>query len=153
MGEWRGPVRSRCVAKEFANVRSDDFFAAIPPFEALRMLLSHVASGRSSSRGGRKVLVVDARKTHLHTPAERDVYVAVPPEVRVPGMRARLKRCLCGTREAPARWEAFLAKELEAMGFIRVLASPCCYRHRKRDLRCVVQGDDFVFAGPELDFQ
>ena len=58
-------------------------------------------------------------------------------------MRARLKRCLRRTRDAPARWEAFLAKELEAMGFARGLASPRCYRHQKRDLVCVVHGDDF----------
>ena len=69
----RPVVRSLYVAKEFAKSRSDDFFAATPPSEALRMFLSHAASGRSSSRGGREVLVVDARKAHLHAPAERDV--------------------------------------------------------------------------------
>ncbi len=47
-GLERPVVRSRYVAKEFANVRSDDFFAANPPLVALRMILSHVASGRSS---------------------------------------------------------------------------------------------------------
>ena len=41
----RPVVRSRYVAKEFANVRSDDFFASTPPLEALRMLLSHAARG------------------------------------------------------------------------------------------------------------
>ena len=45
------------------------------------------------------------------------------------GMCARLRRSLYGTRDAPARWEAFLSKQLESMGFARGLASPCCYRH------------------------
>ncbi len=79
-------VRGRYVAKEFAKARSDDFFAAAPPSEALRMLLSHEAACRSSGRGGRKVLVVDTRKGHLHAPAEKDVCVALPLEARVPGM-------------------------------------------------------------------
>ena len=87
----RPVVRSRYVAKEFANVQSGDFSAATPPLEALRMLLSHAASGRTCGTGGRKVLVMDARKAHLHALAERNVYVALPPEVRVPGMCARLK--------------------------------------------------------------
>ena len=62
-------------------------------------------------------------------------------------MCARLRRCLYGTRDAPARWEAFLSAELRKMGFVQGLASPCCFHHRERDLRCVVHGDDFMFVG------
>jgi hypothetical protein len=153
-GDLKRPVvRSRFVAKEFADKRSDEFFAATPPLEALRMLLSHAATGRQSSKRGRKILVVDARKAHLHAPAERLVYVDLPPEVKRPGMCARLRRCLYGTRDAPARWEAFLAGELEKMGFHRGKASPCCFRHDSRDLRCIVHGDDFVFAGGDKDLE
>ena len=39
------------------------------------------------------------------------------------------------------------------MGFKRGRASPCCYTHRSRDLRCIVHGDDFVFAGTEKDLE
>jgi hypothetical protein len=153
-GDLKRPVvRSRFVAKEFATTRSDEFFAATPPLEALRMLLSHAATGRRTSKGGRKILVIDARKAHLHAPAERLVYVDLPPEARQPGMCARLRRCLYGTRDAPARWEAFLAGELEKMGFERGRASPCCFKHEARDLRCIVHGDDFVFVGTDPDLE
>jgi hypothetical protein len=151
-GDFARPViRSRYVAKEFADKRSDEFFAATPPLEALRMVISHAASGRRTSKGGRKILVIDARKAHLHAMAERTVCVALPPEVKEPGKCALLKRCLYGTRDAPARWEAFLASELEKMGFLRGRASPCCFHHPKWDLRCVVHGDDFVFVGGDDD--
>jgi hypothetical protein len=153
-GDLKRPVvRSRFVAKEFADKRSDEFFAATPPLEALRMLLSHVASGRRSGKGGRKVLVIDARKAHLHALAERLVYVDLPPEVKEPGKCARLCRCLYGTRDAPARWEAFLASELEKMGFARGKASPCCFNHTSSDIKCIVHGDDFVFTGNDSDLQ
>ena len=85
--------------------------------------------------------------------AEREVYVDLPPEQRVPGMCARLNRCLYGTRDAPARWEAFLTAQLKQMGFVRGKASPCCFRHVTRDLRCIVHGDDFVFVGPEAELR
>ena len=91
-------IRSRYVAKEIAYRRSDDFFAATPPLEALRMLLSNVASSKDL-----RVLVLDARKAHLHSQVDRLLYVDLPPERRQPGMCARLRRCLCGTRDAPAR--------------------------------------------------
>ena len=153
-GDLEKPVfHSRYVAKEFANTKSDDFFSPTPPVEALRLLLSHADSGRSSSAGDCKIQVVDARKAHLHGFAERNLYVALPPEVRMPGKCARLRRSLYGIRDAPARWEAFLSKQLECKGFVRGLATPCCYRHSSKDLSCVVYGDDFVFAGVESDLE
>jgi hypothetical protein len=153
-GDFARPVvRSRYVAKEFADRRSDEFFAATPPLEALRMILSHAASGRKTGQGGRKILVVDARKAHLHAMAERAVCVALPPEVREPGKCALLRRCLYGTRDAPARWEAHLADELVKMGFVRGKASPVCFRHQVCDLRCIVHGDDFVCVGSDEDLE
>ena len=71
-------LRNRYVAKEFANTKSDDFFLPTPPLEALRLLSSHAASGRSSSTGGRKILVVDARKAHLHAFAEQQLVCGTP---------------------------------------------------------------------------
>ena len=41
-------VRSRLVAKDFAGQRDDSFFAATPPLEALRMLISDMMSGSSA---------------------------------------------------------------------------------------------------------
>ena len=98
-------VRCRYVAKEIAYTRDDDFFAATPPLEALRLLISHAASNIAKNL---KLMVMDARKAHLHAMAVRDVFVDLPPERRRPGFCAKLRRCLYGTRDAPARWEAYL---------------------------------------------
>jgi hypothetical protein len=144
-------VRCRYVAKEIAYHKSDEFFAAMPPLETLRMLISRAATGRTSSKGGRKILVIDARKAHLHAMTERELFVDLPLEIRRPGYCGRLKRCLYGTRDASARWEAFLASELKKHGFIQGIASPCCFHHPQHDLRCMVHGDDFVFVGPDAD--
>ncbi len=143
-GDAKKPsIRSRFVVKEIATYKSDDFFAATPPLEALRLLLSMAASsGRDV-----KVEVLDARKAHLHAFADRTVFVQLPPEEAEPGYCARLVRCLYGTRDAPKRWEAFLAEQLIAMGFARGRASPCCYYHAALDVRCIVHGDDFVLTG------
>ena len=142
-GDAKKPlIRSRFVVKEIATYKSDDFFAATPPLEALRLLLSMAASsGRDV-----KVEVLDARKAHLHAFADRTVFVQLPPEEAEPGYCARLVRCLYGTRDAPKRWEAFLAEQLIAMGFARGRASPCCYYHAALDVRCIVHGDDFVLT-------
>ena len=98
-------------------------------------------------------MVIDARKAHLHAMTEREIYVDLPPELGRAGYCGRLRRCLYGTRDASARWEAFLAAELQKHGFVQGVASPCCFKHAKRDLRCVVHGDDFVFVGPDVDLE
>ena len=41
-----------------------------------------------------------------------------------------------------------MAEVLTKLGFLRGRASPCCYHHPARSLRCVVHGDDFVLVGP-----
>ena len=74
----------------------------------------------------------------------------LPAECGKPGMCAKLLRCLYGTRDAPARWEAHYSTELVKMGFVRGLASPCCFHHPERDIRAVVHGDDFTFSGEEV---
>eukprot|EP00969_Alexandrium_andersonii_P172669 7633023-Alexandrium_andersonii.AAC.1 len=74
-------------------------FAATPFLEALRLLLSDLATRRRDRvcgrrRGVRKALLIDVRKAHLHAYVEDDVYVALPPEVAQPGMCAKLCRSL-----------------------------------------------------------
>ena len=150
-GDVENPdVRCRLVAQEVNTYKDDDFFAATPPLEALRLLLSHVATEQKGS-GGRNIMILDAKKAHLHAYAEREIYVELPPERRRPGVCGRLIRSLYGTRDAPALWERFAASQLEDLGFIRGSASPCVFRHASRDLVVLIHGDDFVFAGAAAD--
>ena len=140
-------VRCRWVATEVAKSTSCEFFAATPPLEALRFLIPQVAT-REPWAAERVLLFIDVRKAHLHADCVREVFVQLPPEIRKKGRCARLRKCLYGTRDAPARWEALYTQKLQGMGFRRGLASASCFWHPSRDLRCVVHGDDFTFAGP-----
>eukprot|EP00969_Alexandrium_andersonii_P035946 1574373-Alexandrium_andersonii.AAC.1 len=72
-------------------------FAATPPLEAVRMLLSDLATSGRARAGGcrpglRKALLIDVRKAHLHAFVDEDVYVALPPEVAETGKCAKLVR-------------------------------------------------------------
>ena len=66
-------------------------------------------------------------------------------------MCARLVRCLYGTRDAPANWEAFYTEVLTDLGFARGKASSCCFLHSGRGIRAVVHGDDFTLTGVDAD--
>eukprot|EP00969_Alexandrium_andersonii_P022648 991135-Alexandrium_andersonii.AAC.1 len=69
-------------------------------------------------------------------------------------MCAKLNHSLYGTRAAPARWEALYTATSQGFGFVTGKASACCFYRPDRDLRCVVHGGDFTFAGydPDLDW-
>eukprot|EP00969_Alexandrium_andersonii_P163465 7225352-Alexandrium_andersonii.AAC.1 len=66
-------------------------------------------------------------------------------------MCAKLRRSLYGTRAAPARWEALCTETFESFGYARGKASACCFYNAALDVRCVVHGDDFAFAGYDAD--
>ena len=110
------------------------------------MLLSGMMSGVSRGAEEVKLIVLDAKKAYLHAKAERDLFVALPAEAG--GGYAQLVRSLYGTRDAPALWEAYAASQLTALGFQRGRSNACVYYHRRRGLRCLVHGDDFVATGP-----
>ena len=143
-------IRARLVGMEVAYQKDVDFFSATPPLEALKSLLSWVSTRPGKGKqehGARKLMVVDAKKAHIHAWAQRELYIELPPERAQPGMCGRLRRSLYGFRDAPALWEAYLASELERLGFVRGTACAATYYHPKWDVRAVVHGDDFCFAG------
>ena len=102
-------VRCRWVACDIAKWRDDAMFAATPPLEALRFLMSDLATRRRNGtrqKGQRKAMFIDVRKAHLHAYVDREIFVDLPPEAAQEGKCAKLVRCLYGTRDAPSRWEA-----------------------------------------------
>eukprot|EP00969_Alexandrium_andersonii_P115770 5120116-Alexandrium_andersonii.AAC.1 len=66
-------------------------------------------------------------------------------------MCAKPRRSPCGTRAAPARWEALRTSTSESFGLARGKASACCFYHAVLDARCVVRGGDFTIAGYDED--
>ena len=69
--------RSRMVGKEFNDSVLDGLFAATPPLEAKRALMSRAVTRRrrNQQKGRRKMMFIDARKAHLNPKCEKNVYI------------------------------------------------------------------------------
>ena len=148
-----GITRSRLVARDFrgADRHRDDLFAATPPLEAVRVLISRAAT-ETPSRVRRKMMFIDAKKAHLNPRCEEDVYVELPEEAgESPEMCGKLRYWLYGFRKAASEWERYYAGKLEECGFQRGMGCAVLFYHAKRDLSAAVHGDDFVFCGFEED--
>ena len=153
-GEGGMEVRCRLVARDFrgADRGRDDLFAATPPLEAKRMLLSRAAT-RNTVRGPRKLLFIDAKKAHLNPRCMQDVFIELPAECgAAPGVCGKLNYWLYGFRPAAAAWEELYSGKLVGCGFQRGHSCTVVFYNADRDISCVVHGDDFTFdgAGPAL---
>ena len=142
-------VRARRVAKEYKTHARPKLYASTPPLEALKIVLSEIATGE---REGKVLAFVDVRRAYFYTPARRKVFVELPPEDYQPGdehMCGLLRYSLYGTRDAAQNWEEELASTLSGLGLTRGSACPCVWRGRikEEDIVATVHGDDITIGG------
>jgi hypothetical protein len=155
-GDEQNPdVRCRWVGMEFNRKNAhlqEGLFAATPPLEAKKVLISQAASQRNHNQC-KKLGFIDIRKAYFHAPARRKLYVKLPPEFLEPGeagqVCGRLNYSLYGTRDAASNWEEHYGQVLVSLGFTQGVSSPCIFYHKERDISTVVHGDDFTSLATE----
>ena len=156
--EFNPEYRSRLVAKEIKKYDDLDLFAATPPWESKKLLLSlAVTKGfgwHDSKKTGYKLDFIDVRRAYFHAKARRSVYVELPPEDQEPGMCGRLNMSMYGTRDAAQNWEFEYSEFLINCGFQAGQSVVCLFYHEVRDIRIAVHGDDFTVLDPadQLDW-
>ena len=133
----------------------DDLFAATPPFEAIKTLISLAASQCGGKGPIRKLAFIDISKAYFHAPAQRDLYVQIPDESLDPKDRGkycgRLNYSLYGTRDAATNWESHYTELFVQAGFEQGIASPCIFLHKEKEIQVVVHGDDFAVLATQDD--
>ena len=157
--------RSRMVGKEFNDREVDGLFAATPPLESLRLLLSWAATvdgGPSSTvdkvGSGKSILIADVSRAFFEAPAKRDLCVELPEEAlqgeETPlSTVGKLLASLSGARDASANWQEEVSRCMCEWGFEVGRFNPCMYQHVSRRIRCLVHGDDFVSVGSPEDLK
>ena len=142
-------MRARWVAKEYKTHARPELNASTPPLEALKVVLSEIATGK---RGGKVVALVDVRRAYFYAPARRRVFVELPPEDYQPDdehVCGLLQHSLYGTRDATQNWEAELTSTLSDLKLTRGVACPCVWRgHIKGEhVVATVHADDVTIGG------
>ena len=143
--------RSRLVGRELNLSDRPDLFAATPPLESFRYMISRCASTQYRQRPHR-IMAIDASRAYFYGEAIRPVYIELPLEDKQPGddgMVGRLNLSLYGIRDAAQNWAVEHTRTLQAAGFTVGKASPCNFTHKTRDISVTVHGDDFTSSGPE----
>lgn len=145
--------RSRLVGKEFNDGAGDGLFASTPSLEALRLLISDVATEDMPGDKMEKVIVIhDVSRAFFEAPMRRYLCVEILEEAKSKKDKeddnvALLQMSLYGTRDAAANFQAEVAKFMSSCGFTRGRYNFSTYYHKGRKLRALVHGDDFVTSG------
>ena len=82
-GDERVPdYRARLVGREIKRDRRDDLFAATPPLESLRMILSICSSNQQQSWASGRFAIMsnDVKRAYFYAPVTRPVYLEIPAE-------------------------------------------------------------------------
>ena len=150
--------RSRLVGCEFKRDKRDDLFAATPPLESLRVIISICANNQYHAQRDNRFIIMstDVKRAYFYAPATRPVFIKIPAEDREPGdedMVGRLNLSLYGTRDAAMNWSATYTDFLTKIGFTTGNASPCNFYHPIRRISITVHGDDFTSTAREQDLK
>ena len=146
-------IRSRFVAKEFNTGEEAGLFAATPPLEALRFLVSKAATQQEGERRGEAVIMIsDVARAFFEAPVKREICIELPKEDKTEedneeDMVGLLQMSLYGTRDAAINFQQEVATFMERLGFMQGQYNPCTFWHAQRQLRTLVHGDDFVTQG------
>ena len=111
--------RARWVAKEYRTHARAELYASTPPLEALKVVLSEIATGE---RKGKVVARVDVRRADFYFNREGEYSLNCRPRIYQAGdepMGGLLRCRLHGTRDATQNWEEMLASTLSNLKLTR----------------------------------
>ena len=159
-GDLANPfVRSRLVVRECTKGKNakralpaEQLFSAMPPLEALKILLSLKVTRKVSKKGKTlKIAHFDISRAHFVPKAEREVYVELPDEDKQKALDkvGRLLRTMYGTQDASHIWQKDYTSLLGSNGYKAGVSNPAVFYSPEMDGRMLVHGDDFVILGDE----
>ena len=131
--------RSRWVTKQFKGSDSEEWFAATPPIEALRALISHTMGGPKK----KALMVCDVSRAFFCAPVQHEIYVELCEEAKKTvddnNMCAKLRMSMYGTNAAAQDWQKKIQETMATLGFSIGKASPVLFCHlpKKFEMSCV----------------
>ena len=81
-GDEENPnYRTRLVGREFNTYKDDTLYAATPPLEALRAIVSQAAT-RTNNGKLQELMVNGISRAYFYAPAKRSLFIDLPAEDR-----------------------------------------------------------------------
>ena len=132
-----------CAAEVNTGESKSDTFAATPPLEFVRLILSWAASYKPKRANASMIIAVfDISVAFFHGKVRKVINVVPPKDLRRKGS-------LYGTRDASQLFTTYVEEGLNNHGFRRNAVVPCLYWGAMLEALGVNWGDDFIFGIPD----
>nr|GEU64052.1 copia protein [Tanacetum cinerariifolium] len=140
--------KTRLVVRGYRQeegIKFEESFAPVARMEAIRIFLAY------ASHKGFTVYQMDVKTAFLHDSLKKDVYACQPEgfiDVNHPSHVYKIKKALCGLKQAPRAWYDELSTFLLQNGFSKGIIDPTLFTRRFDDDILVVQVyvDDIIFG-------
>ena len=156
----RKKIRPGLCAREYKTKKqgkiqrplpASQLFSALPPLEAVKVLVSIMMSVSLSNKreGPLKLRHYDNSRAQFQGTTQRLIYIKLPTEDRQKygeDKVGRLVKSMYGTQDASHIWQLDCMNLIcgELGGFRRSKHSAALFHNRNHDVRLAVHGDDFV---------
>ena len=136
-------VRSRIVAREYANEILAELFAGTPSSVCFWFMLMLLACNRE-----RVAMAMDAVSAFYQAEVTIEQVVKPPKNVEPSNVWWKLKRAMPGLRRASRFWQDFVASlYVDKAGCKRHPVEPCMFWHEETDAYLLTHGDDTLVVG------
>ena len=145
-------IRARLVAQETKRTTKMDLtdtsmtFAATPPVEGFRFLLSRAMSGEKKRNPQDELIIAffDISRAHFHSPVRRKVAIRMQGDPSCPSGIAMLNRAMYGTKDAAQCFDSYCERTMEKLDYNIGVFNPCLYKNPVKDISVLRHGDDFA---------
>ena len=142
-------IRARLVAQETKRTTSMDLtdtsttFAATPPVEGFRFLLSRAMTGEKKRNPQDELVIAffDISRAHFHSPVRRKVAIRMQGD---PSGIAMLNHAMYGTKDAAQCFDSYCERTVEKLNYNIGVFNPCLYNHPVKDVSVLRHGDDLA---------
>ena len=121
-------------------------FAATPPVEGFRFLLSRAMTGERKRNPQYELVMAffDISREHFRSPVRRKVAIRMQGDPLCPSGIAMLNRAMCGTKDAAQCFDSHCARTMDTLDYNIGVFNPCLYKHLVKDVSVLRHGDDFA---------
>ena len=142
--EGNPKYRSRFVAKETKTDSMPESYAATPPLECLRMIITSAMTyaGEANSEPN-KFLARDVSRACFYAPSIRPEYVKIVHGDYEGGDETKCGKfnvSMYGGRGAALNWQQHCCKHLGSIGFTQGKATTCAFNHADAGIKLFLHG-------------
>jgi hypothetical protein len=143
-------LKARLCIQGFLQTFGEDFFKTFAPTGKFPSLLTLLVLAIDLKL---PIKQFDVKSAFLFAPLEDEIYIKTPEGSSRKTPYLKLKKSLCGLKQAPKNWYKTLTTWFGDIGFSPSVSDACLFIHNKKDSFIFFHVDDLIVVGQTNNFE